>query len=228
MDEIDKELQLAAQDASPGLYSHQEPSLSRDFTPGLGPTPSWPLSSTAPLPPPQGHQVQHHHEHENSPTRLAQPIQRDSREIERVASHASTLSSATSVSQTSSARRRNPHQHVPPGSIPPVPDTRRSSVMTVDMLYSGAGPGSTVMSRVATQADLERHPTALSRIATHRSQHSQTVGRRLTTRESRKPLPSFGGGKPYPPNLPAQEEYVVEFDGPDDPRHAQNWPMAQK
>jgi MFS transporter, DHA1 family, multidrug resistance protein len=84
------------------------------------------------------------------------------------------------------------------------------------------------MSRMSTQADLERHPTELSRIATQRSQHSGTVGRSLKSRESKKPLPSFGAGKPFPPPLPAQEEYVVEFDGPDDPMHAQNWPIGRK
>ena len=84
------------------------------------------------------------------------------------------------------------------------------------------------LSRVNTQQDLERHPTALSRIETHRSQHSATVGRTLTSRESRKPLPRFGGGKDYPPPLPEREEYVVEFDGHDDPLHPQNWPMRKK
>jgi DHA1 family multidrug resistance protein-like MFS transporter len=99
------------------------------------------------------------------------------------------------------------------------------------------------MNRVETQyeneADLERHPTALSRIQTGRSQHSATVGAtgadstgfgvfRTRSSKASKPLPSFGGGKPYPPNLPDREEYVVEFDGPNDPMHAQNWPFKKK
>ncbi|KAI4238541.1 MAG: hypothetical protein L6R40_005710 [Gallowayella cf. fulva] len=84
------------------------------------------------------------------------------------------------------------------------------------------------MSRIQTGRDLERHPTELSRIETHRSQHSGTVGRSLRSRESRKPLPNFGGGKEYPPPLPEREEYVVEFDGPGDPLHPQNWPMKKK
>ncbi|KAK7193714.1 hypothetical protein DPSP01_000270 [Paraphaeosphaeria sporulosa] len=87
------------------------------------------------------------------------------------------------------------------------------------------------MSRAPTQredVDLERHPTALSRIQTQRSQHSATVGASLKSRQSRKPLPAFGAGKPYPPPLPEREEYVVEFEGPDDPLHAQNWPMKKK
>ncbi|KAL8905594.1 MAG: hypothetical protein Q9207_002544 [Kuettlingeria erythrocarpa] len=84
------------------------------------------------------------------------------------------------------------------------------------------------MSRIQTGRDLERHPTELSRIETHRSQHSNTVGRSLRSRESRKPLPNFGGGKEYPPPLPEREEYVVEFDGPDDPLHPQNWTIKKK
>ena len=84
------------------------------------------------------------------------------------------------------------------------------------------------MSRAQTQRDLERHPTELSRIETHRTQHSGTVGRSITSRKSKKPLPAFGAGKDYPPALPAKEDYVVEFDGPDDPLHPQNWPIKKK
>jgi DHA1 family multidrug resistance protein-like MFS transporter len=88
------------------------------------------------------------------------------------------------------------------------------------------------MSRVSTQNDLERHPTELSRIHTQRSQHASTVGTdlrsRSSARASRKALPAFGAGKPFPPPLPAMEEYVVEFDGPTDPLHAQNWPLRKK
>ncbi|KAL5362792.1 major facilitator superfamily domain-containing protein [Aspergillus floccosus] len=89
------------------------------------------------------------------------------------------------------------------------------------------------MSRTQTEqtqpgiVGLERHPTALSRIATQRSQHSATVGA-LKSRPSRRPLPEFGAGKPYPPLLPEKEEYVVEFAGPDDPLHPQNWPTKKK
>ncbi|KAI9700478.1 MAG: hypothetical protein M1820_006777 [Bogoriella megaspora] len=76
---------------------------------------------------------------------------------------------------------------------------------------------------------LERHPTAIDRIEQHRLQHQVTVGSTgLRSRKSAKPLPPFGGSKPYPPTLPEREEYVVEFDGPDDPTHAQNWPVKTK
>jgi DHA1 family multidrug resistance protein-like MFS transporter len=108
-------------------------------------------------------------------------------------------------------------------------------VMTSSSASSGSSDRGSVfrrtnMSRISTQNDLERHPTALSRIATQKSQHVNTVGGSVRTesRASRKPMPAFGGGKPYPPLLPAQDEYVVEFDGPDDPLHAQNWPLRKK
>ena len=74
----------------------------------------------------------------------------------------------------------------------------------------------------------ERSLMALSRIHTQRSQHSGTVGQADKSRDAYRPLPEFGGGKPYPPPLPAREEYVVEFDGEHDPRHAMNWSMKKK
>lgn len=86
----------------------------------------------------------------------------------------------------------------------------------------------TGLSHAHTTRDLERHPTHLSRIETHRTQHEGTVGRSNTSRSSKKPLPHMGAGKDYPPLLPEREEYVVEFDGPDDPLHPQNWPMRKK
>lgn len=112
-----------------------------------------------------------------------------------------------------------------------------STASTTSSQNSENAPGRQHMgvSRVSTQHDGERDHTAMSRINTARSQHSGTVGMSVRTRESRwtrhssrRPLPAFGGGKPYPPPLPEREEYVVEFDGPDDPLHAQNWPMKKK
>jgi DHA1 family multidrug resistance protein-like MFS transporter len=105
------------------------------------------------------------------------------------------------------------------------------SASSVSTSSSESVHGGVRMSRIATHRDLERHPTELSRIQTARSQHSGTVGRdfsRSKSREDKKPLPAFGAGKPYPPLLPNQEDYVVEFDGPDDPLHAQNWPLSKK
>ncbi|KAF2186368.1 MFS general substrate transporter [Zopfia rhizophila CBS 207.26] len=77
----------------------------------------------------------------------------------------------------------------------------------------------------------ERHPEAIRRIETHRSQQLATVGATISKRsttKSQKPLPPLGAGKPYPPPLPDKEEYVVEYDGVDDPLHAQNLPMSKK
>ncbi|EMD01090.1 hypothetical protein BAUCODRAFT_118800 [Baudoinia panamericana UAMH 10762] len=139
----------------------------------------------------------------------------------------------------------NQHHHAGNGS-PPGEKVEEREELTREMSTSSAVDSSrnsiearelgTTVSRMTTHHeapfDLERHPTALSRIQTGRSQHEQTVGTsirsRTTTRQSKKPLPNFGGGKPYPPQLPEREEYVVEFDGPSDPLHAQNWPFKRK
>ena len=88
------------------------------------------------------------------------------------------------------------------------------------------------MSRIATASgipgDMQRNETAMSRIQTIKTQHSVTVGASATSRQSKKALPVMGHGKPYPPSLPDREEYVVEFDGADDPLHGQNWPLKRK
>jgi DHA1 family multidrug resistance protein-like MFS transporter len=60
----------------------------------------------------------------------------------------------------------------------------------------------------------------------HSFQHLKTVG--SSTASSQEILPAFGDDKPYPPMLPEQEDYVVEFEGSDDPIHAQNWPTKKK
>ncbi|KAM4066885.1 major facilitator superfamily protein [Hirsutella rhossiliensis] len=105
-----------------------------------------------------------------------------------------------------------------------------SLASTASSSLSARGPnGSQVFRRNTGHSTLEHHPTELSRIQTQRSQHTATVGSRIGSRSSsRKPLPAFGAGKPYPPPLPNREEYVVEFDGPNDPLHAQNWPLRKK
>lgn len=89
------------------------------------------------------------------------------------------------------------------------------------------------MSHVPTHSDLERNPTVLDRIHTARSQHSATVGSthlgksNTRTRDSKKPLPQMGAGKALPP-LVDSDQYIVEFEGPEDPLHAQNWPLQKK
>ena len=84
-----------------------------------------------------------------------------------------------------------------------------------------------------TDEDISRHPTHLSRWETQTIQHVETVGAsaasQATSRASKKPLPKFGGGKPYPPVIPAEREaYVVDFDGPFDPLHPMNWSGGTK
>ncbi|KAF7506250.1 hypothetical protein GJ744_012058 [Endocarpon pusillum] len=102
-----------------------------------------------------------------------------------------------------------------------------SSISTRPDLHSTMSMG-----RTTTANTLERRRTnaiEVHRSETQRLQQSYTVGAGITkTRTSQKPLPNFGGGKPYPPDLPAQDEYVVEYDGKDDPLHPQNWPMSRK
>jgi DHA1 family multidrug resistance protein-like MFS transporter len=115
------------------------------------------------------------------------------------------------------------------------PSTASSSTTSSSSSRSSVVLQEIGMERMATQADhvnyLERSATALSRIQTQRTQHTATVGASVKSRtrsRREKPLPEFGGGKPYPPLLPEREEYVVEFDGEHDPLHAQNWPMKKK
>ena len=113
---------------------------------------------------------------------------------------------------------------------------------TRDTISSSSGSSSSSdasMSRIATASApgigaqgvrTRTHPVEDHRTETHRLQHSQTVGSHPTkTRTNTEaPLPEFGGGKSYPPPLPEREEYVVEFDGKDDPLHPQNWPLKRK
>ncbi|KIV95933.1 hypothetical protein, variant 1 [Exophiala mesophila] len=79
-----------------------------------------------------------------------------------------------------------------------------------------------------TLGRVRTHPVEDYRTETHRLQHIQTVGASVKSRSETRPLPEFGGGKPFPPLLPEREEYVVEFDGKDDPLHPQNWPFKRK
>ncbi|RMZ90160.1 hypothetical protein DV736_g2627, partial [Chaetothyriales sp. CBS 134916] len=74
----------------------------------------------------------------------------------------------------------------------------------------------------------QTHPIEDFRTETHRLQQVATVGASSLRKRKTLPLPEFGGGKPYPPQLPEQEQYVVEFDGKDDPLHPQNWPLRSK
>ncbi len=70
---------------------------------------------------------------------------------------------------------------------------------------------------------------AADRIKSYKHQHGGTVGKDpKSPGYSSQGLEDFGHGKPFPPPLPAEEEYVVEFTDENDPLHPQNWPFARK
>lgn len=54
------------------------------------------------------------------------------------------------------------------------------------------------------------------------------LGQAFYDTEKRPGILSMGAGKPIPPALPDATEYVVEFDGPDDPAHPLNWSFLVK
>lgn len=154
---------------------------------------------------------------------LASPISRKEEEEAPLSRH-------TTSSSTSSTSSRSTAQGARLEEIRTARSTNTRPRGYTDSTQQSSG---TILQRHPT----ERHPVALTRIETHRSQHAGTVGasqvpsrleRTLTRRKTEKPLPSLGAGKPFPPPLPEREEYVVEFDGHDDPLHPQNWKTQKK
>jgi len=125
------------------------------------------------------------------------------------------------------------------GERPKSQEIQRSRTNESDLssMSSSSSSSSERMSRIATAASVGRidtratrtrtHPLEDHRMETHRLQQVATVGA-SKTRTYETPLPNFGGGKAYPPDLPPYEDYVVEYDGPDDPLHPQNWPFKKK
>ncbi|KAJ5902213.1 hypothetical protein N7495_002741 [Penicillium taxi] len=71
------------------------------------------------------------------------------------------------------------------------------------------------------------HEVELERINTYRLQHRSTVGSGIGKAPKDSWLP-MGAGKPYPPELPDPDQFIVEFTGVDDPLHPQNWSLSQK
>ena len=67
----------------------------------------------------------------------------------------------------------------------------------------------------------------LQRIDTYRLQRQQTVGSCQDPPPKEQWLP-LGAGKPYPASPLDPENYVVEFEGADDPIHPQNWATRKK
>jgi DHA1 family multidrug resistance protein-like MFS transporter len=74
------------------------------------------------------------------------------------------------------------------------------------------------------------HPTELDRIGTHRTIHSSTVGAQATSRANTllQTVTTLGAGKVFAPADYNVEDFLVEFDGHDDPLHPQNWPMRKR
>ncbi len=74
------------------------------------------------------------------------------------------------------------------------------------------------------------YPVELGRIRTQALQHRSTVGStsHLLPRPPEEQFDDIGAGKPFPPALSNGEDYVVEFMGPNDPLHPQNWPFQKK
>ena len=109
---------------------------------------------------------------------------------------------------------------------------------------AGAGPGAGsgadvapdqvggLRNRFESQSHLnaEQDPLALERIDTYRLQQQETVGSGIAhrTRTPREHWLPLGAGKPFPPSPPDPEQYVVEFNGSDDPMHPQNWPLKRR
>jgi DHA1 family multidrug resistance protein-like MFS transporter len=79
-----------------------------------------------------------------------------------------------------------------------------------------------------TQCDSSLDPRELDRIATYRILHTSTVGTKgkITTRLNT--LQTLGAGKPFPPKNYDGEDFLVEFEGHDDPLHPQNWAMRKR
>jgi DHA1 family multidrug resistance protein-like MFS transporter len=155
---------------------------------------------------------------------VASPIREKEEEVASPLSRHSTSSASTASSASSASTHSARLEEI--RTARSTPRDRRPTV------NSQASSGNYL-----TLHPTERDPEAIRRIETHRSQHAGTVGasqvdsrlsRTLTRRRTEKPLPNMGAGKPFPPLLPDREEYVVEFDGKDDPLHAQNWPMKKK
>ncbi|CUS13492.1 unnamed protein product [Tuber aestivum] len=85
-----------------------------------------------------------------------------------------------------------------------------------------------ILSRQATQPETRQHPIEAERQRTHLSNHSSTAACGLVGFALKGELPPFGGGREYPPPLPHRDRYLVDFSGPDDPVHGQNWPLKKK
>jgi DHA1 family multidrug resistance protein-like MFS transporter len=59
-------------------------------------------------------------------------------------------------------------------------------------------------------------------------QHAFNANENVKSLTPKTSLPRFGRGRPYPPQIPNSDDYLVDFEGPDDPWFPQNWSSWQK
>ena len=104
----------------------------------------------------------------------------------------------------------------------------------VEATTTGIAPTPSLAPTTATTS-ITRHKTQEDhdRNHEHNETHTHTVGAhaasKSVSRAESRPLPSFGAGKPYPPDIPAErQDYVVDFESADDPLHPLNWPTRRK
>lgn len=84
------------------------------------------------------------------------------------------------------------------------------------------------LSRGTTRRTRDVHPTELDRIATHGHIHKSTVGKKPTLKRELEAVKTLGAGKVFEPADYNVEDFLVEFDGHDDPLHPQNWPLRKR
>ena len=145
----------------------------------------------------------------------SQSLSHDIRSARRRADDDASSSSSCSTSSSAAV------QSTRPGSGPSLRPRRQSGASNA-LSSADTGIERDIMDY------LDRHPTAVARMDEFRLQHSVTVGSSRQRPTEDFDLPPFGGNKPYPPQLPEREEYVVEFAGYDDPKHAQNFAPRRK
>lgn len=97
-------------------------------------------------------------------------------------------------------------------------------------LHTSTSSGSSyTSSEHGVDRTISKHPVHLERLHTQVLTHRHTVGSKADGSITQEELPAFGGGKPYPPEIPAKrEDYVVDFASPDDPLHPRNWSLRTK
>jgi DHA1 family multidrug resistance protein-like MFS transporter len=94
---------------------------------------------------------------------------------------------------------------------------------------SSEGSSNTLFTLAGLQAR-KSHPTELDRISTYRTIHASTVGALASPKDDSRiqKVKTLGAGKVFAPADYNVEDFLVEFDGHDDPLHPQNWPMRKR